>query len=347
MNSITININGQFIKKSTKNAGASGSAEACELKFIFDETWDGYAKRVIWRDSFGENETSVILTTQIAAASSEYSSYIPKEATARKGWCSFTVEGYYTQSPDKVMMSVRDCLFVSHAEGEANITPVTKSEAMQLQSEIEEIMPKVNALMEETKGEVSSLSQRLLLWEEYDSDSYYEPGNKVTFNGCSFVCRQNCTGVSPENEEFWLMIAARGYRGSKGNQGPQGIRGETGEKGEKGDKGDRGEKGERGERGLNGSIVPANGFYSFNVDENGDLWVNYPDSANAPDVELNENGELILKTDQNGESTFNVGCVKGSDGYTPVKGVDYFTKEDKQALISEITEAVLARLQNA
>ncbi len=328
MNSITININGQFIRKSTKNAGAAGSANSRELKFIFDKSWDGYAKRVIWRDSFGENETSVILTPEIASETSEYSSYIPGEATAKKGWCSFTVEGYYTASPDKVMMSVRDCLFVSHAEGEANIPPVTKSEAMQLQCEIEEIMPNVNALMEKTKGEVSSLSRRLLLWEEYNSKTNYEAGNKVTFNGSSFVCRQNCIGVSPENEEFWLMIAARGYRGSKGNQGPQGIRGEVGEKGEKGDKGDKGDQGERGERGLNGSVVPTNGFYSFSVDENGDLWVSYPDSENAPDVELNENGELILTTDQNGASSFNVGSVKG-DKFT----YSDFTEEEKNELL--------------
>lgn len=32
--------------------------------------------------------------------------------------------------------------------------------------------------------------------------------------------------------------------------------------------------------------------------------------------------------------------AKGEDGYTPVKGVDYYTEEEKQALIEEILELI-------
>ena len=64
MNTITIKVKGQFASKSTKNAGAAGS-QGAKVKFVFDETWRNFAKRVLWRNSHGENLTSVILTPDI------------------------------------------------------------------------------------------------------------------------------------------------------------------------------------------------------------------------------------------------------------------------------------------
>lgn len=41
--------------------------------------------------------------------------------------------------------------------------------------------------------------------------------------------------------------------------------------------------------------------------------------------------------DENG-NWVSLPTLKGKDGHTPVKGVDYFTEEDKQELINEILE---------
>ena len=65
MNSLTITVKGHYVEKSGKNAGAAGSSNTCRLKFVFDESWRGYSKRVLWRDSRGENLTSVILSPKI------------------------------------------------------------------------------------------------------------------------------------------------------------------------------------------------------------------------------------------------------------------------------------------
>ena len=48
-------------------------------------------------------------------------------------------------------------------------------------------------------------------------------------------------------------------------------------------------------------------------------------------MSLNENGELILNLGEN-LSSFNVGKVKGD---APIKGVDYFTPEDIDAIYQQ------------
>ncbi len=340
MNGITITVKGQFITKSSKNAGASGSNNTCNLKFVFDESWQGYGKRVLWRDSKGENLTSIILVPDILGKQ-EYSSYVPGNVTASPGWCSFTVEGYYESDPEKVHKSVKDSLFIDFSETSDEITPITPNEAMQLQAEFEALMPKVKEFLEETKNTITSYCNENRVWESYSDEKLYREGNKVTFNGSSYLCIKECLAVSPENDEYWFMIAGRGERGQKGNQGPQGIeglRGEQGQRGEKGDKGDKGEKGEKGDNGINGTVVPANGFYSFSVDEDGNLMVHYPDGETAPDVKLNSNGELILTV--NDETSFNVGKVKGENGDKPIKGTDYWTDSDKEEIVNSVLDAL-------
>ncbi len=347
MNSITIKINGQFVTKSTKNAGAAGSSNSSEIKFVFDESWRGFAKRVLWRDSKGENLTSIILTPDIENELT-YFSTIPQSVMKIPGWCSFTVEGFYSSNPEMVNKSVSDSLFVAYSDTSGEIVAPTPNEAMQLQAEFEALIPKVNEIMNETKKDIENCS----LWENYNGTQLYKKGNKVAFNKSSYLCIKDCYGVSPENDEYWLMIAGVGARGQKGEQGPQGIEGERGIQGipgEKGEKGDKGDAGEKGERGINGSIVPSNGFYTFSVDENGDLWLHYPDGADAPDALLNDNGELILTVGKEQGSSFNVGSVRG-----PAFTYKDFTDGQKEELlnlaipeISEVNEAAEAALAAA
>ena len=247
MNGITIKVNGQFITKSSKNAGAAGSSNTCSLKFVFDESWQGFGKRVLWRDSKGENLTSIILVPDISGKQ-EYASYVPGSVTNTPGWCSFTVEGYYESAPEKVHKSVEDVLFVDFSETDNEIAPITPGEAMQLQAEFEAFMPKVREFLEESQNEIMAYCKENRVWENYSDEKLYKEGNKVTFNGSSYLCVKECLGVSPVNEEYWFMIAGRGERGQKGNQGPQGVEGQRGEKGDRGEKGEKGDRGEKGEK---------------------------------------------------------------------------------------------------
>lgn len=65
------------------------------------------------------------------------------------------------------------------------------------------------------------------------------------------------------------------------------------------------------------------------------------DGVSIENVELDENGELICYL-SNGTSV-NAGtvpAVKGEPGYTPVKGVDYFTDAEIEELRAEIKKEV-------
>lgn len=59
-----------------------------------------------------------------------------------------------------------------------------------------------------------SKSDAMQVWEEYDSSKAYVPLNKVAWNGSSYICIQACTGVTPDNGNYWMMIAKRGIDGA-------------------------------------------------------------------------------------------------------------------------------------
>jgi hypothetical protein len=86
----------------------------------------------------------------------------------------------------------------------------------------------------------------------------------------------------------------------KGEQGPQGY---PGAKGDKGDKGDKGEDGV--------------GIKNLYMDES-------------------PYGEYWLFVDYTDGTTYSYSIPKPQDGKTPIKGVDYWTEEDKAEIIAEI-----------
>ncbi len=53
-----------------------------------------------------------------------------------------------------------------------------------------------------------------LVWESYDAAKTYAPGNKVVYNGSSYLCLDACTGVLPTDTGYWRLIAAKGRDGT-------------------------------------------------------------------------------------------------------------------------------------
>lgn len=51
------------------------------------------------------------------------------------------------------------------------------------------------------------------VWEEYSTGKAYVPGNKVSFNGSSYVCTAATTGHAPTDTAYWLLIAQKGEDG--------------------------------------------------------------------------------------------------------------------------------------
>ena len=52
------------------------------------------------------------------------------------------------------------------------------------------------------------------MWEAFDSTKSYDVGNKVSYEGSSYVCIAPSFGVAPTNSAYWLLIAAKGADGT-------------------------------------------------------------------------------------------------------------------------------------
>lgn len=103
----------------------------------------------------------------------------------------------------------------------------------------------------------------------------------------------------------------------KGEKGDRGEKGERGEKGQKGDKGDRGEQGVQGVQGAKG-----------------DTGAQGAKGADGTPATHRWSGTTLYITSASGTSSANLKGDKGDtgangkDGYTPVKGKDYFDGKD-------------------
>lgn len=124
-------------------------------------------------------------------------------------------------------------------------------------------------------------------------------------------------------------------------------------KGEKGDKGDKGEdgtmtfadlteeqkaslKGADGANGTDGADGEDGATFTPSVSESGDLsWSNDKGLENPATVNIKGEKGDTGDTGPQGEQG-----PAGTDGYTPVKGTDYFTDEDKTELVNAVIAAL-------
>lgn len=121
-------------------------------------------------------------------------------------------------------------------------------------------------------------------------------GGETGQNGATFT-----PSVSPEGVISWTNdknLPNPEPVSIKGDKGDQGEQGLQGVKGDKGDKGEKGDTGEPGAKGEQGEQGPAGA-----------------DGAEGPQGPQGE---------------------QGPPGKTPIKGVDYWTEEDKQQIIQDV-----------
>ena len=98
-----------------------------------------------------------------------------------------------------------------------------------------------------------------------------------------------------------------GPQGKQGIQGPQGDKGDTGEQGIQGEKGDTGEQGPRGLQGPKGDPFVYDDFTPTQLEG-----LKGPQGIQGPKGDKGDTGEQ---------------GPQGNDGYTPIKGIDYFDGE--------------------
>lgn len=112
------------------------------------------------------------------------------------------------------------------------------------------------ARRQENEAARQTAEQARNVFEDYDSGKAYVPGNKVAWQGSSYVCTAACTGIAPPDAAHWLLIAKKG---------------------------------------TDGATMPAAGLFGFDVDpESGQLRLYYTGDT-PPDFSLDADGHLIYK----------------------------------------------------
>ena len=86
------------------------------------------------------------------------------------------------------------------------------------------------------------------------------------------------TGKTISRQSIIGTQGPAGPQGPKGDVGPQGVKGDTGETGPKGA---TGAAGPAGPQGASGVTAPTSGFFTLQVDPNGDLYAVYADTTTA------------------------------------------------------------------
>lgn len=155
---INVSVNGEFISKDNSVGGVQGEGNATNLHLVFDASWDGYGKRVIWRNAQGEDPVAVILThspEEMAEPSYDelvFDTPIPTEPLKLPGWCTFTIEGYKDDDVKAVALTVSDSLKVIFNDSFYAPGEPTPSQADQIMAEIAKIEPQMEAFAKEAKS---------------------------------------------------------------------------------------------------------------------------------------------------------------------------------------------------
>lgn len=121
-----------------------------------------------------------------------------------------------------------------------------------------------------------------------------------------------------------------GVTGAWINNGP--LQGAKGEKGDKGDPGAKGETGSTGPAGADG-VTPT-------VGTNGNWYLGETDTGKPSRGEKGDKGDTGPQGPKGETGDTGQQGPQGPAGKTPVKGTDYFTAEDKAALVQDVLAAL-------
>ena len=263
---IQVTVNGELVKKHSKNAAGQGEANVTTLHILFSAEWEEFSKRIVWRDATGENPVSVLLMHEVEELLDgqdplAFDTPIPAEPLAVAGWCSFTIEGFRDSNPTAVSISVTDYLLVKANDAYGAPAEPTPTQAQQLQAQIESIVPQVTEAVQEAVDALEQAEEAVKVWTIWDPNTKYLPLQKVYRLGSSYICITTNVGVDPALDvpsstgkgSFWQLIAQKGDKGEQGPAGPQGLTGAQGIQGPRGLPGERGPQGIQGIQGPQGT----------------------------------------------------------------------------------------------
>lgn len=118
--------------------------------------------------------------------------------------------------------------------------------------------------------------------------------------------------------------------------GPKGDEGEQGIQGPQGPQGPQGAQGDKGEAGADGISIT-----EVEISSEGNLIISFSNGEhNEIGRIVGEKGEQGIQGDQGIQGEQGQQGIQGEPGYTPQRGVDYYTDADKQEMIAAVLTAL-------
>lgn len=146
---IKLSVKNEYILGEGVVIGAAGSHDEVllELDFRASPVWHGTTKKAIFYDAMYKNPATILLTTNLLAAGQTDVYYVPVPQAAKTaaGDCFLTVEGTVVEgsgenAKETVRVTTKEARFpVLPNKRYLNETPITPTQAEQLQAEIDDI----------------------------------------------------------------------------------------------------------------------------------------------------------------------------------------------------------------
>ena len=162
---IEVKVKSDYLTKDSDQAGNQYEANVTILRLTFDESWDGFAKKVVFWNARGEGPVQRILTTDMLEDITQnpriYLCPIPGEPMAVAGKCEFVVEGYVDGKRQRTVgdkLKVRQSPYSLTETEPADPTP---SQAEQLQTEIDGVIKDIQRAVDASNEADKALATAL------------------------------------------------------------------------------------------------------------------------------------------------------------------------------------------
>lgn len=348
-NIIDLTVIGYIVQGDGVPIGAAGSHDDVKLRITFEKDerdvgygWTGTVKRIQWMDARGENSCVQLLgvdTREDKTDDSVHIVSIPAEAKAYAGNAQMSVFGTElmsdgcTEGQTIVTATARFRVLESVC---VEPKKITADAVAQLQGEIDKTF---SAWTDYATAEAETVEGEATATVEYDPTANAGNGSvKFSFG----IPRGEKGDAFTYNDFTPEQLAALKVKGDKGDKGDPGAKGDKGDKGEDGYTPEKGvdywtqEDEDAINKALNDAINSANVSIQYAVKTAAAAKAEAnaaTDAANAAIADLQAkadagdfNGDKGEKGDKGDTGAQG---EPGADGYTPVKGVDYFTAADK------------------
>lgn len=141
---IEIRINGSHLWKDNRLAGVQGEGNVNFLRITFDESWDGFAKKVTFWDAKGNNPVERTLTADlledITVSTLTYLCPIPPEPMAEAGMMTFVIDGWVDGKRARSVGAEMEVEYAPMADNAGEPTDPTPTQAEQLQGQIDTLL---------------------------------------------------------------------------------------------------------------------------------------------------------------------------------------------------------------